>query len=170
MLKPREEVPELTLKLINGESWSTEKAGEADFMTLLVFYRGYHCPVCKSYIPQLDKLQGKFEDLGVRVVAASSDSKERAEKTYKEWGLSQLKLAYGLSIADARRWGLSISHGIKEEEPEVFSEPGLFLIKPDKSLYAFSVQSMAFSRPNLEELLQGLQFIKKNDYPARGEA
>lgn len=170
MLKPREEVPELTLNLINGESWSTEKAAEAEFMTALVFYRGYHCPVCKSYIPKLEKLLKKFEDLGVRVIAASSDSKERAEKTYREWGLDKLKPAYGLSIEDARKWGLYISHRIKEEEPEIFSEPGLFLIRPDKTLYAASVQTMPFTRPNLEELLQGLQFIKQDDYPARGEA
>ena len=170
MLKPREEVPELNLKQVNGDSWSTEKATDAEFMTAAVFYRGYHCPVCKSYIPQLEKMLEKFEDLGVKVIAASSDSKERAEKTYKEWGLDKLKPAYGLSIADARKWGLSVSHGIKEGEPEIFSEPGLFLIKPDKSLYAFSIQSMPFTRPNLEELLQGLKFIKQNDYPARGEA
>ncbi|WP_017730525.1 redoxin domain-containing protein [Nafulsella turpanensis] len=170
MLRPREEVPELSLKLINGESWSTEQANEADFMTLLLFYRGYHCPVCRSYVPQLAKLVEKFENMGIRVVAASSDSKERAEKTYQEWGLDKLKLAYGLSIEEARKWGLSVSHGIKEGEPDVFSEPGLFLIKPDKSLYAYSIQSMPFTRPNLEELLQGLQYIKQNDYPARGEA
>jgi peroxiredoxin len=120
MLKPREEVPELTLKQINGESWFIAKAAEADFMTLLVFYRGYHCPVCKSYIPQLEKLWKQFEELGVKVVAASSDSKERAEKTYKEWGLDKLKLAYGLSIEDARKWGLYVSHAIKEEEPELY--------------------------------------------------
>lgn len=170
MLKPREEVPELSLQKINGESWSTEKAAEADFMTVLVFYRGYHCPVCKSYIPQLDKLVQKFEDLGVKVIAASSDTKERAEKTYSEWGLDKLKLAYGLPIEEARKWGLYVSHAIKEEEPDTFSEPGLFLIKPDKTLYASSIQSMPFTRPNLEELLQGLNYIKQNDYPARGEA
>jgi peroxiredoxin len=170
MLKPREEVPALNLNLINGESWSTEKAADADFMTLLLFYRGYHCPVCKSYIPQVEKLREKFEALGVNVIIASSDSKERAEKTYREWGLDRLKPAYGLSIDDARKWGLYLSKGIKEEEPDIFSEPGLFLIRPDKTLYASSIQSMPFTRPAPEELLQGLKFIKENDYPARGEA
>lgn len=170
MLKPREEVPELTLDLINGESWSIQNAAEAEFMTALIFYRGYHCPVCKSYIPQVEKLLEKFEGLGVKVIVASSDTKERAEKTYQEWGLDRLKPAYGLSIDNARKWGLSISHGIKEGEPETFSEPGLFLIRPDKTLYAFSIQSMPFTRPDLEGLLQGLKFIKQNDYPARGEA
>lgn len=170
MLKPREEVPELKLDLVNGETWSTEKATEAAFMTALIFYRGYHCQVCKSYIPQVEKLLEKFESLGVKVIVASSDTKERAEKTYREWGLDKLKPAYGLSIADARKWGLYVSHGIKEEEPEMFSEPGLFLIRPEKTLYAASVQSMPFSRPDLEGLLQGLKFIKQSDYPARGEA
>lgn len=112
----------------------------------------------------------QFEALGVQLVAASSDSKEKAEKTIKEWEISDLQVGYDLSIEKAREWGLYISRAIKENEPEFFSEPGLFLINPDQALYAATVQTMPFSRPNLRELLQGLQFIKQNNYPARGEA
>ena len=170
MLKPREKVPELILNLINGESWNIGEVEKADYLTLLVFYRGYHCPVCKSYVPQLNKLVGQFNELGVQVIAASSDSKEKAEKTVQEWDLDKLRVAYGLPIEKAREWGLFISHAIKEEEPETFSEPGLFLIKPDKILYAAAIQTMPFTRPNLQELLQTLQYIKQKEYPARGEA
>ncbi|MFD3002101.1 redoxin domain-containing protein [Pontibacter toksunensis] len=143
---------------------------KADFLTLLIVYRGYHCPVCKSYIPQLDKMRIQFEEMGVQVIAASSDSKERAEQTVEEWEINELKVGYGLSIEKAREFGLYISKGIKEEEPEIFSEPGLFLIKLDRPLYAAAIQTMPFARPNLRELLQGLQFVKQSDYLARGEA
>lgn len=170
MIKPGKQVPELTLALINGGEWSINEVGKAEFLTLLVFYRGYHCPVCKGYIPQLDKLVDRYKELGIQVIAASSDSNEKVEKTVQEWGINKLKVGYGLSIEKAREWGLFISHAIKEEEPETFSEPGIFLIKPDKTLYAATIQTMPFSRPNLEELLQGLKFIKEKDYPARGEA
>lgn len=104
------------------------------------------------------------------MIAASSDSKEKAEKTVQEWRLDKLRVGYGLSIEKAREWDLFISHAIKEEEPETFSEPGLFLIKPDKTLYAATIQTMPFTRPNLEELLQSLKFIRQKDYPAGGEA
>lgn len=170
MLKPRKEVPELTLPLVNGGEWSVNEVEKADFLTLLIFYRGYHCPVCKTYVPQLEKLRSQFEELGVQVIAASSDSREKAEKTVKEWELNGLKVGYGLPIEKARELGLYISHAIKEEEPETFSETGLLLIKPDKTLYAAAIQTMPFTRPNLKELHQSLQFVKQHNYPARGEA
>lgn len=49
------------------------------------------------------------------------------------------------------------------------SEPGVFLIKPDRTVYWLSVQSMPFARPNFSEMAQALDFVIKNDYPARGE-
>jgi hypothetical protein len=55
------------------------------------------------------------------------------------------------------------------EEPTLFSEPGVFLIKPDQAIYWLSMQSMPFARPNFSEMLQALDFVIKNNYPARGE-
>jgi hypothetical protein len=43
------------------------------------------------------------------------------------------------------------------------------LIKPDQTVYRLSVQSMPFVRPNFAEMVQALDFVIKNDYPARGE-
>lgn len=83
-------------------------------------------------------------------------------------------LGYGLDLDTARAWGLFISAGkgkssLGIEEPAEFSEPGLFLLKSDGTLYASSVQTMPFARPSFQELLQAIEFIQKNDYPARGE-
>lgn len=55
------------------------------------------------------------------------------------------------------------------EEPALFSEPGLFLVNPDQTLYYMSVQSMPFVRPHLSELLGALDFAIDKNYPARGE-
>lgn len=89
-------------------------------------------------------------------------------------GASALRFGYGLSLAKAREWGLYISASrgktsIGIEEPERFSEPGVFLIRTDKTIYYLSVQSMPFVRPNFGEMVQALDFVIKNDYPARGE-
>ncbi len=54
-------------------------------------------------------------------------------------------------------------------EPPLFSEPGVFLLTPDQSIYYISVQSMPFVRPNFQEMVQALDFIISTDYPARGE-
>jgi hypothetical protein len=85
-----------------------------------------------------------------------------------------LRIGYGLSLAKAREWGLYVSASrgktsIGIEEPALFSEPGLFLVRPDNTVYYLSVQSMPFVRPNFAEMVQALDFVIKNDYPARGE-
>jgi hypothetical protein len=85
-----------------------------------------------------------------------------------------LRVGYGLNLSDAREWGLFVSASrgktsIGIEEPALFSEPGVFLIKPDQTIYYISVQSMPFVRPNFAELVQAFDFIVKNNYPARGE-
>jgi peroxiredoxin len=105
----------------------------------------------------------------VNLIAISSDTEEKAKSTYKEWDIADIPLGYGFSIEDARKWGLFISSGIKEE-PKHFVEPGLFLIKPDQTMYAESIQSMPFARPAFDDLLKAIKFVLDKDYPARGEA
>lgn len=55
------------------------------------------------------------------------------------------------------------------EESAIFSEPGVFLIRPDNPVYFLSVQSMPFVRPRFDQMIQSLDFVIKNDYPGRGE-
>ncbi len=103
-------------------------------------------------------------------LAISTDAKERAERSRSEWSIERLAIAYGLGIEEARQWGLYISSAIKEGEPPRFAEPGLFLIRPDGTLYCSSVQTMPFARPSFAEVLQAVAFITERSYPARGEA
>lgn len=165
---PRQDAPPLTVPLTTGEEWSLHDR-TPDHFTLIVFYRGLHCPICKGYARQFQSLLDEFEERGVEVVAVSMDDRERAEQTVDEWSLDRLPVGYGLSEADARRWGLYLSRGVKDAEPGLFSEPGLFLVEPDGTLYYAAVNSMPFGRPDPDELLDGLDFVLKNDYPARGE-
>ncbi|MBZ0131051.1 MAG: AhpC/TSA family protein, partial [Rhodocyclaceae bacterium] len=143
--------------------------------TLVVFYRGLHCPICKTYVSELDKLVAEFATRGVGIQVLSSDTRERAEAARDNWGLANLNLGYGLSIEMARSWGLYVSTSRGKtsagiEEPALFSEPGLFLVRPDGTLYWGSVNTMPFARPHFKEILGGLDFVIKVDYPARGEA
>nr|QCL09235.1 redoxin family protein [Rhizobium rhizogenes]QCL09867.1 redoxin family protein [Rhizobium rhizogenes] len=143
-------------------------------MTLVCFYRGLHCPVCGSYLKELERLTPSFAERGVSTIAISSDTEERARQMADKIDAEQLRIGYGLPLSIARQWGLYISTSrgktsIGIEEPELFSEPGVFLIRPDQSVYWLSVQSMPFARPNFNEMVQALDFVIKNDYPARGE-
>ncbi|WBU89010.1 peroxiredoxin-like family protein [Cellulophaga omnivescoria] len=168
MIKPREKTPELSIKLVNDSTWKLSEQSPKNF-TLILFYRGKHCPVCKKQLEELQSILPKFTERGVNVIAISSDTEDVAKNTYKEWNINDIPLGYGFSIEEARKWGLFISKGIKQE-PDYFTEPGLFLLSPDTTVYWESIQSMPFGRPEFNDVLGGIDYILKADYPARGEA
>lgn len=170
LLMPETTVPSLELPLVQGETWRLQDQTPAAF-TLLVFYRGWHCPQCKKQLTELDGMLKAFAEVGIgSVLAISGDDADRAERTVKEWELSALPVAHGLTVEQMREWGLYVSRGVKDPEPVLFNEPGLFLVRPDRALYSAHVQSTPFARPHLSNLLQAVAFINDNAYPARGEA
>ncbi|TWT32178.1 AhpC/TSA family protein [Posidoniimonas corsicana] len=169
MLKPQAKVPELTVKTVGGSDWTLSEQSPEHF-TFVFFYRGYHCPICRKYLGSIDQHLDELSALGINAVAISSDSEERATRSKEEWRIGNLPIGYGLSIEDARKWGLYVSKSIKPDEPELFSEPGLFIVRPDGELYAASIQTMPFTRPSIEELIAGFKYIIPNNYPGRGEA
>jgi peroxiredoxin len=173
-LMPRKPVPALSLETVGGERVSLSDMKPEQF-TMTVFYRGYHCPVCRKYLTELDGLIDEFTKRGVSVVVASSDTRDRAESTKRDWNLQHIDPAYGLPLDEARGWGLYISTSrgktsLGIEEPAMFSEPGLFLVRPDGTLYWGTVSTMPFARPHFPEILAAIDFAVKNNYPARGEA
>jgi peroxiredoxin len=167
MLKPKQELPDLELSLINDTQWSLF-AQESNTFTMLVFYRGLHCPICKKYLQELASKRNDFSKRGVHFIAISCDSKERAIKTGEDWDIDGLPVGFGLTIETARSLGLFISKGISEKEPTHFSEPAVFLVRPDNTLYASSIQTMPFARPVWDDILNAIDLIGKQDYPARG--
>jgi alkyl hydroperoxide reductase subunit AhpC len=178
-LTPRHPVPALNVPSIGGNRFVLGAAPGEKF-DLLVFYRGLHCPICAKYLIELERLAAQFAERGVRVIAVSSDTQERAqqmaEKVAGEPGVAKLvtQYTYGLSLKSARQWGLYISAGrgktsIGLEEPTLFSEPGVFIVRPDGTLYYGAVQTMPFARPAFQDLLGAIDFVIAKDYPARGE-
>ncbi len=119
-------------------------------------------------------MAGEFEEAGVTFLALSSDDESRAQQASDNWELPHVNLAYDLSIEQSRAWGLHRSAGkgktsIGIEEPAEFAEPGLFLIRPDETLYWSQISTMPFARPHFREILGALNFAITNDYSARGE-
>jgi peroxiredoxin len=173
MLMPRQKTPDLTLPLLGGGTFDlANDASERG--TIVCFYRGLHCPICATYLAELEKLTGEFAERGIKTVAVSSDGEERAQAMKDKVGGDALRYAYDLKLSTARDWGLYISTSrgktsIGIEEPALFSEPGLFLVNADQTLYYMSVQTMPFVRPSFRELLGAVDFAIANDYPARGE-
>ncbi|MDH3537450.1 MAG: redoxin domain-containing protein, partial [Gammaproteobacteria bacterium] len=85
VLKPREAVPALEVETLDGP-WSLADQKSENF-TMVVFYRGLHCPICTKYIGELDRMVGDFSEIGVSVLALSTDTHERAEQARKDWEL-----------------------------------------------------------------------------------
>jgi peroxiredoxin len=170
MLIPNTEFPSITLKKVGEHTPANPEDFSGEAFTLYIAYRGYHYPVCKAQLKQLDQMHQQFAERGVALVPFSADNEEKARRTIADWELNNISIYYGIPIEEARSLGLYISAGVKEGEPELFIEPGMFLVRPDGSLYAVFIQNMPFARPPLNEILGAIDFITKTNYPARGDA
>jgi peroxiredoxin len=173
MLMPLQAVPALQVPTLAHGIFNLREDAATHF-TMVVFYRGLHCPVCLNYLLELGHLGMDFERRGVKVIAISSDVQSRAQTMADKLNTPTLRIGFELSLKTARDWGLYIStsrgatsNGL--EEPALFSEPALFLLRPDGTLYYAAVQTMPFGRPHFDELLTALDFVQAKDYPARGE-
>ncbi|TRZ56996.1 MAG: AhpC/TSA family protein [Rhodocyclaceae bacterium] len=172
-LLPRYPVPALSVPLTTGGRFVLG-ASPGERFDLVVFFRGLHCPICAKYLLELERLAPEFATRGVQVVAVSSDDEARGKQMADKVSASAVKFAYGLSLKSAREWGLYISASrgktsIGIDEPALFSEPGVFIVRPDGTLYYGAVQTMPFARPQFQDLLGAIDFAIAKDYPARGE-
>ena len=166
---PQTQAPELEVKLLGGDTWKLKEQKPENF-TMLVFYRGLHCPVCEKYLKTLDGLVDAYAQKGVDIIAISMDAEVRARKAKMKWELSEhLNIGYELDADVANNWGLYLSNAIKDYEPDIFNEPGLFLIKPDNSIYFVTLNSTPWGRPHLASFVKVIDFINSSGYPARGE-
>ena len=165
-LMPGTAAPALSLPLVGGGTYDLS-AQSPDTATMVIFYRGYHCPVCKGYLGRVADKAAAFAEAGMPIVLVSMDAEERATKAKEEWGLGDLPVAYGLTEEQARGWGLYVTTSIKEAEISVFNEPGTFWVLPDGTLYLIDIASMPFGRPELD-LLLGKTVAVGAGYPARG--
>ena len=172
-LLPRYPVPALNVPLTDGGR-SVLGAAPGERFDLIVFYRGLHCPICAKYLMELERLAPEFVQRGVNMVAISSDDGDRGTQMAEKVKADAVKFGYGLTLKSARQWGLYVSTSrgktsIGIEEPALFSEPGVFLVRPDGTLYYGAVQTMPFARPQFQDLLGAIDFAIAKDYPARGE-
>lgn len=166
-LMPGTPAPALKLPLVGGGTFDLADESPENF-TMVLFYRGYHCPVCKGYLGGLVSLLEEYEKAGFSVVVASMNDEALATKAHDEWELGNLRTAYGVTQADAKAWGLWVSKAFKDVEAEFFTEPGLFWIKPDGSLYLIDISNMPWARPDLKNLLGKVGYALEHNYPSRG--
>lgn len=167
LMTPKSRVPSFDVPLLGGGNFNMAEASPENFQ-IIVAYRGLHCPKCKAQLQAIEPIVADIRADGHDVVAVSMDSEERAQKARDDWGLNELPIAHSLELMDAKSLGLFISDAISDSEPHIFSEPGIFVVRPDGTLYAEIVQNTPFGRPDMGDLVKGLNYAVKNDYPERG--
>jgi peroxiredoxin len=167
MLIPGKTFPEFEVPMLGADTWRLVNAASENF-TLLIVYRGLHCPLCKEQLEELNDKIEIFAEHGVKPFAVSMDSKERADQTFAEWKVRSVPLGYEMTREQADELGLFVSEGISESEPEIFAEPAMFLVRPNGELFATWAQSVPFARPTFDDLISGIEFILNKDYPPRG--
>lgn len=172
-LMPGAPVPPLRVGTVGGPCWRLCDQKPKNF-TLVVFYRGLHCGQCRAQLQELEAKTEAFRALGVRTIAVSADTRARAEETAAAWGIDALTLCWGLTLDQAKAWGLYVSQGRGTSpagvtEPPFFVEPAMFLVRPDNTLFAGIVQTMPFARPQLDDVMAAVKHYCETDMPPRGE-
>ena len=143
--------------------------GDKDRWTMLVVYRGKHCPRCKRYLNKLNDMLADWTAI-MDVVVVSADTEEKAMADQQEFGW-KFELGYGLEVDRMRKLGLYVSEPLSEAETtDMFAEPGTFALRPDGSLMLVDISNGPAARPDLVELLDGMKFNITNDRPVRGTA
>ena len=162
--------PGLEVPLVGGGRWSL-RASEPSTFTAVIFYRGRFCNVCSRYLPSIESHAAAFRERGTDVIVISADDELQAAAAKTDWGLVEIPVGYDLTVADMDAWGLFMS----EADPgramaPIFCEPGLFLVKPDKTVFYVAINSAPFGRPPIPELLDALDFIAQREggYAQRG--
>ncbi len=167
-----------TTKLHPGQSFSPvtfRQLGGGDFTfgapgawQALFIIRGQHCPICKSYLGDIEKRRTAFTELGISIAAVSADSEAQTRLT-AEAAKPGFPLLYGMDEATMHNLGLYVSEPRSVEETDHrFPEPALFVVNPQGALHLVDVANAPFLRPDLDRLIGGMRFVIQKSYPIRG--
>jgi len=174
---PGETFPDVQVKTRDGEETSliprlTELTGTAnDSAWYAVFiYRGKHCPICAKYLNKLQDKLADFKNINTRVIAVSADSVDQLKDFYKD-GISDVEFPVyaGLSGDVMQSMQLYMSEPTSNKETDhIFAEPALFVINAKREIQIVEKANAPFVRPEIDQLLGGIEYTQKNEYPIRG--
>jgi len=160
-------VPEMKFAKVGGGELTF--GGTKDRWSLLVVYRGKHCPRCKRYLNKFNEMLTDWTDI-MDVMVVSADTAEKAQADVDELGW-KFDVGYGMTEAQMRALGLYVSDPLSEAETTTrFAEPGTFALRPNGELMLVDISNGPASRPDLDELLDGMRFNIDKDRPVRGTA
>ena len=134
----------------------------------LFVIRGQHCPICRSYLSEVEQRREALAALGVSVAAVSADNEAQTRITAEATKVN-FPLLYGMDEATMHRLGLYVSEPRSAQETDHrFPEPGLLVVNPQGVLHLVDIANAPFLRPDLDRIVRGLGFIIEKVYPIRG--
>jgi len=145
---PNQPVPNLILPTVSGRVFDLHKTirryrnphqqpshsnsnapPTSSHYTILVMYRGLHCPICKDQLRQIEKCYDRIIQANMTIVAISMDDEARARAMSMEVNgggggggsngnsnaipsaFAKLPIAYNMTAQQAQhQWGLHLSH------------------------------------------------------------
>lgn len=169
-MHPATTFPDVSATLSTGETVSLTNKEEGCDWKMVVVYRGKHCPICTKFLNKLEDYKGRLRELNIDLVAVSGDSKAQLDEHLDDLSIT-FPIAYGLSQEDMEKLGLYISKPRSDKETDHnFAEPALFVVNENNDIHIAEIANAPFVRPDLEQLVSGLEFIRNpdNNYPIRG--
>jgi peroxiredoxin len=164
-LHPGQPFAPMSFKQLDGGDYTFGAPG--GWQALFVI-RGQHCPICKSYLGEIEQRLEAFAALNIVVAAVSGDSEAQTRVT-AEAAKPSFPLLHGLDEKAMRALGLYVSEPRSAQETDHrFAEPALFVVNPEGVLQLVDIANAPFLRPDLDRLLRGLRFTIEKTYPIRG--
>ena len=169
-MHPATTFPDVSATLSTGETVSLTNKEEGCDWKMVVVYRGKHCPICTKFLNKLEDYKGRLRELNIDLVAVNGDSQTQVDEHLDDLSIT-FPIAYGLSQEDMEKLGLYISKPRSDKETDHnFAEPALFVVNEKNDIHIAEIANAPFVRPDLEQLVSGLEFIRNpdNNYPIRG--
>ncbi|MGJ8611662.1 MAG: redoxin domain-containing protein [Octadecabacter sp.] len=159
-------IPAISVPQLGGGTMNI--GGATEGWTLFIVYRGRHCGRCKNYLNTLESMKADWEKAGFTIKIVSADTQERATMDIEEFKWS-MDVGYGLSVEQMGTLGLYVTDPTNNGDAIArFAEPGIFCIDPDGNIVVAAISNAPSARPDLAQLLDGMQFTIANNLPFRG--
>ncbi|MDD9158538.1 redoxin domain-containing protein [Aliivibrio sp. S4TY2] len=170
---PGDEFPEIRLPIFNnGKTVDIRTPQKGTDWRMVIIYRGQHCPLCTTYLNEIEKYKDDFIKLGVDIIAVSADDMVQVDEHSKKLSITY-PIAHGMKVGHMMQLGLYISTPLSapntmSETDHLFSEPALFVINAEGRVQIVEVSNAPFARPDINSILSGIKFIREHNYPIRG--
>jgi peroxiredoxin len=130
---------------------------------LLKFYRGYWCPYCVAELEQLARFAPRFEELGVKLVAISSDTVDELRKfrVKHDW---DIRLLADPSLAAHRLYNIASRNFAPKRGPfRELAIPTTVLFAPDGRVLWYELSPDFRMRPQAEVVFDAVRAALKNE-------